>query len=413
MKKLDKTGVIENFGRYVSAGKVKFFQQFGLEFVPGKREGCFLFDLEGKAFLNCHCNGGVFNLGHRHPKIIAATRMAMEMWDMGNHHLISAPRAMLGARLAELLPGDINRTVFGVSGGEAIDLAIKLARGYTGKPGIISALGGYHGHTGFAMAAGDEQFKKPFEPMPPGFTQVKFNDLNALQQAINADTAAVLFETIPATLGIYVPNDDYFKGVRELCARFGALLIIDEVQTGLGRTGKLWGIEHYNIVPDIIVLGKGLSGGIYPMAATCYRDKLDSFFEQNPFIHISTCGGSEIGCFTTLAVLDETTSPGLLEHVNEMTDFYHQALNELKKRFPHLLIEIRQKGLMMGLKFPVEKISLGMCKMLYDNGLFMVYSGNDATVVQFLPPLIITQQEAEFTIEALEKSLVLMNKMIQ
>lgn len=413
MSATNKATVIENFGQYVSSGKVKFFQQFGLEFVPGKREGCYLYDLDGKSYLNCHCNGSVFNLGHRHPKIIEATRMAMEMWDIGNHHLISAPRAMLGARLAELLPGDINRTVFGVSGGEAIDLAIKLARGYTGKSGIISALGGYHGHTGFALAAGDEQFRKPFEPMPPGFTQVKFNDLNALEQAIDADTAAVLFETIPATLGICVPDDNYFKGVREICNRFGALLIIDEVQTGLGRTGKLWGIEHYEIVPDIIVLGKGLSGGIYPMAATCYRDKLDSFFEQYPFIHISTCGGSEIGCFTSLAVLDETTRPGFLDHVNQIADFYRQALAELQARFSHLLVEIRQKGLMMGLKFPFEKIALGICKLLYENGVFVVYSGNDTTVVQFLPPLIISQSEAEFTIKMLEKSLGFMNNMFQ
>ena len=161
--------------------------------MPGKRKGYYLYDLEGKAFLNCHCNGGVFNLGHRHPKIIAATRMAMEMWDIGNHHLISAPRAMLGARLAELLPGDINRTVFGVSGGEAIDLAIKLARAYTGRSEIISAYGGYHGHTGFALAAGDEQFKAPFGPMPPGFSQVEFNNLTALEQAISSKTTAVMF----------------------------------------------------------------------------------------------------------------------------------------------------------------------------------------------------------------------------
>ncbi len=410
---LKKSSAIENFGRYVSAGKVKFFKQFGLEFVPGKREGCYLFDLDGKSYLNCHCNGGVFNLGHRHPKIIEATRIAMEMWDIGNHHLISAPKAMLGARLAELMPGDINRTVFGVSGGEAIDLAIKLARGYTGKSDIISASGGYHGHTGFALAAGDEQFRKPFEPMAPGFAQVKFNDLKAMEQAINAETAAVLLETIPATMGIKIPDNDYFKGVREICDKFGALLIIDEVQTGLGRTGKLWGIEHFEIIPDIIVLGKGLSGGIYPMSATCYRDKFDSFFEQNPFIHISTCGGSEIGCFTSIAVLDETTKPGFLDHVNKMANFYHQALAELKGRFPHLLIEVRQKGLMMGLKFPVEKISLGICKFLYENGVFVVYSGNDTTVVQFLPPLIINQPEAEFTITALEKSLGVMNNLLQ
>ena len=408
-----KSETIKDFGQHVSSGKVKFFQQFGLEFVPGKREDCYLYDLDGKAFLNCHCNGGVFNLGHRNPQIIAATRMAMGMWDIGNHHLISAPKAMLGARLAELLPGDINRTVFGVSGGEAIDLAIKLARGYTGKAGIISALGGYHGHTGFALAAGDEQFRKPFEPMAPGFIQVKFDDLDALEKAINDRTAAVLLETIPATLGIYVPDKDYFKGVRQLCDKFGALLIIDEVQTGLGRTGKLWGIEHFDVIPDMIVLGKGLGGGIYPMSATCYRDELDSFFGQNPFIHISTCGGSEIGCFTSLAVLDETTKPGFLDHVNEMAGFYEQQLAQLQRRFPRMLIEIRQMGLMMGLKFPVEKIAMGMCKLLYEGGVFVVYSGNDTTVVQFLPPLIINQKEVEFTIEALEKSLVQINNMMQ
>ena len=149
------------------------------------------------------------------------------------------------------------------------------------------------------------------------------------------------------------------------------------------------------------------------MAATCYRDELDSFFEQNPFIHISTCGGSEIGCFSTLAVLEETTKPGFLDHVNEMAEFYRQNLSDLKSRFPHLLIEIRQKGLMMGLKFPVEKISMGMCKLLYDNGVFVVYSGNDTTVIQFLPPLIISRKEAEFTIETIEKSLAMMNEMIQ
>lgn len=411
--KIDKQSIISDFGRYVSSGKVKFFQQFRLDFVPGKRAGCYLYDLDGKAYLNCHCNGGVFNLGHRNPIIIEATRQAMEMWDIGNHHLMSAPRAMLGARLAELLPDDINCTVFGVSGGEAIDLAIKLARGFTGKSNIISARGGYHGHTGFAMAAGDEQFKKPFEPMPPGFIQVKFNDVNALEKAIDYHTAAVIFETIPATLGIFVPDDDYFKGVRELCDKFGALFIIDEVQTGLGRTGKLWGIEHYGVVPDIIVLGKGLSGGIYPIAATCYRDRLNSFFDENPFIHISTCGGSEIGCFTALAVLEETTNPEFLNHVNRIAEFYSENLSQLKNEFPHLLVEIRQKGLMMGLKFPIEKISLGMCKLLYDQGIFVVYSGNDTTVVQFLPPLIINRDQALFTIHALRESLIQIKTMMK
>jgi len=412
MLTLEKSAIVDDFGRYVSSGKKEFFTKFGLDFVPAKREGCFLHDMNGKRYLNCHCNGGVFNLGHRNQKIVEATQRACEEWDIGNHHLMSAPRAALGKRLAELLPGDVNRSVFGVSGGESIDLAIKLARGFTRRPGIISARGGFHGHTGFALAAGDDQFKAPFEPMPPGFSQVEFGDLKSLEKPISDTTAAVMFETIPATLGIKIPAADYFQGVKSLCDRHGALLIIDEVQTGLGRTGKVWGFEHFSVMPDIVVIGKGLSGGVYPVSATCYSDRLDSFLQANPFIHISTCGGSEIGCFTGLAVLEETTRPGFLDHVQEMAEFYAHRFALLQAQFAGLLTEVRQKGLMIGLKFPHEKIAMGVCKLMYDNGVFVVYSGNDTTVVQFLPPLIINPTEAELTIRALENSLLLISKML-
>ena len=158
----------------------------------------------------------------------------------------------------------IKRVVFGVSGGEAIDLALKLARAHTRKTKIISALGGYHGHTGLALAAGDETYRKPFEPLSPGFLQVPFGDLGALEAAMGDDTAAVIFETIPATLGIAIPPEDFYAGVRRLCDQRGAVMIMDEVQTGLGRCGKVWGIDTYGVAPDIIVTGKGLSGGHLP-----------------------------------------------------------------------------------------------------------------------------------------------------
>lgn len=409
----NKQSIINDFKNYVSSGKVHFFQEAGIDLVPGERKGCFLHDMDGKAYLNCHCNGGVFNLGHRNPKIISALQEALKNWDIGNHHLISGPKAMLGARFAELLPGDINHTVFGVGGGEAIDLAIKLARGYLKKRGIISASGGFHGHTGFALAAGDEQYRDPFfSSISDEFSQVEFDNLAALENAIQPETAAVILETIPATLGIKIPSDDYFKGVREICDKYGVLMIIDEVQSGLGRTGRMWAIEEYEVVPDILVIGKGLSGGIYPISATCFREPLEAFFQQHPFIHISTFGGSELGCFTALTVLNETASPEFLQHVKKMAGFFTEKLNPLQKQFPALLLEIRQKGLMMGLKFPTEKMAMGMCKFLYDNGVFVVFSGNDASVIQLLPPLIIQEEEAQFVINALELSLQTMLGML-
>ena len=154
-----KDVISKQFAAHVSSGKAEFFSQAGIDFIIGKREGIYIWDIAGKQLINCHCNGGVFNLGHRHPRIIAALQAALSELDIGNHHLVSEARARLGERLAAISPGDINRVVFGVSGGEAIDMAIKIARGHTGRARIISAEGGYHGHTGFALAAGDSSFR--------------------------------------------------------------------------------------------------------------------------------------------------------------------------------------------------------------------------------------------------------------
>ncbi|MHB8085613.1 MAG: aminotransferase class III-fold pyridoxal phosphate-dependent enzyme, partial [Dehalococcoidia bacterium] len=156
-----------------------------------------------------------------------------------------------------------------------------------------------------------------------------FDDAQALERAVDNDTAAVIFETIPATLGMPVPHPDYFMHARQVCSEKGALLIIDEVQTGLGRTGKLWGIEHFGVTPDIIVIGKGLSGGIYPMAATCFKRELESFFHQNPFIHVSTFGGAEVGCPVAMKVLEISSQPEFLQHVNEMAVVFKDGFEGL------------------------------------------------------------------------------------
>lgn len=401
-----KEGIVNRFAQHVSSGKVETFKMFGLDFVFGRREGAYVWDATSdKELINCHCNGGVFNLGHRNPKIIAALTDSLKELDIGNHHFVSEQRATLAERLAELTPGDITYTVFGVSGGEAIDLAIKLARGYTGKLKIISALGGYHGHTGLALATGDEQYRQPFGPNPPGFIQVPFGDISALRQAIDDKTAAVIFETIPATSGMPIPPSDYFPQAKKLCVDNGVLLIIDEVQTGLGRTGKLWGIEHYDVVPDIMVIGKGLSGGIYPISATCFRKELESFFHEHPFIHVSTFGGAELGCPVALAVLDESSRPEFLEHVHELADVFAWGFQELKTKHPTILVGLRQLGLMMGIEMVNEQCGPIMTKVCYDHGILSVYANNDRRVSQLLPPLNIDKETAYEILERLDAAL--------
>jgi putrescine aminotransferase len=388
-----KESITAAFAEHVSSGKVAFFQQAGIEFVIGKREGIYLWDLDGKSLINCHCNGGVFNLGHRNPRVVNALQTALLELDIGNHHFISEARARLASRLVSLSPGDINRVIFGVSGGEAIDMAIKLARAHTGKAKIISALGGYHGHTGLALAAGDAQYRDPFGPFAPVFVQVPFGDLDALAEALDDDTAAVIFETIPATFGIAIPPENFFGGVRELCDQARAVMIIDEVQTGLGRCGEIWGIDTYSVVPDILVTGKGLSGGIYPITATLYREPLNAFMHEHPFIHISTFGGAEVGCYVALEVLDILQEQGFLENVRAMAEVFADGFVQLKTKYPGLLVETRQRGLMMGLKLADPRLGPLFTKMGFEVGLLAIYANNDPAVVQLLPPLIIRQAQ--------------------
>lgn len=386
------------FAEHVSRGKVAAFQKYDVDVVMGDREGAWFQDaFDGRRFLNCHSNGGVFNLGHRNPAVIRAVTQAMQHLDIGNHHLVSTHRAALAERLAASTGGRLSGVVFGVSGGEAIDLSIKVARAVTRRPGILSAHGGYHGHTGLALATGDPQYREPFGPNLPGFAQLPFGDLAAMEAAIDDGTAAVLLETIPATLGMPIPPQGYLKRVGELCHERGALLIVDEVQTGLGRTGRMWGYEHDGAEPDLLVTGKGLSGGIYPITATLMRPEVHRFFDDHPFIHISTFGGSELGCAAAHAVLDVVEAPGFLERVRALAERFRVGLAGSS-------FELRQRGLFMGLAFGFEGGGMVATKALYDRGVFALYANNDTRVLQLLPPLTLADEDAELLIRTLRES---------
>ena len=401
-----KLNAIDKYKKFISSEKVNFFKKYGMDFVMGNRKGSYIHDLDAKKeLINLHCNGGVFNLGHRNTEIIDVLIKSLENLDIGNHHLLSRERAELAAMLSDLMPGDLNYTVFGVSGGEAIDLALKVARGYTNRTNIISAKGGYHGHTGLALAAGDAKYREPFKSSIPGFRQVPFNDFEALKDVADKNTAAIILETIPATLGIKIPDKKYIQDVRRLCDEYKIMLIMDEVQTGLGRTGKLWAFEYFDIIPDIVVLGKGLSGGIYPISATVIREPLESVFHKDPFIHISTFGGSELGCRVAKRVLEISSSSNFLNNVNIIAEKFNQGFEKLMDNHKGFLIGLRQMGLMIGIEMKDELCGPVLTKTAYDHGLLMVYANNDQSVCQCLPPLTITIEEVDIVLEKLDKAL--------
>ena len=403
---MDKQSIIKSFETHVSAGKAAFFKKYGMDFVMGQRDGAWIHDMDGnKRLFNCHSNGGVFNLGHRNQEIIDALRSALDDLDIGNHHFMSQERSALAQQITSTMPDDLNVCIFSVGGGEAVDLALKLACGHTGRSKIISATGGFHGHTGLALTVGDAQYRDAFGIDATNKLQVPFNDAEALAHALDSDVAAVILETIPATLGMVMPEDGYLEKVRALCDTNGTLLIMDEIQSGLGRTGKLWAFEHAGITPDMVVIGKGLSGGIYPIAATIIREPLDTIFQNDPFIHISTYGGSELGWRVAHKVIQISGDTIFLDRVQEAGQKVREGLEVILEKYPRFFTGIRQNGLMIGLELRDEYGGPALTKAAYDQDLLLVYANNDTSVSQFLLPLTITNEEIDLVMDKLDKAM--------
>ena len=263
-----KQDMLAKSKQFWNPDKTQFWIDSGVPLVIDRREGYFIYDVEGKRLIDVHLNGGTYNLGHRNPEVVAAVTAAMQRFDIGNHHFPSLARTALAEALVGTAPEGIAKVMYGSGGGEAIDIALKSARHATKKRGIVSIAKAYHGHTGLAVATGDERFATLFlADRPDEFAHVPFNDLDAMEAALKGrDVAAVIMETIPATYGFPLPAPGYLPGVKRLCERYGALYIADEVQTGLMRTGELWAINKHGVVPDLLVSGKGISGGMYPVS---------------------------------------------------------------------------------------------------------------------------------------------------
>jgi len=403
----EKEAILDLAARYVCPGRVNTFKLLGTQPVMGRREGHYFWDLDGRRLFDVHINGGTFNLGHRNPEIVAALHEAADRYDIGNHHFASGPRAQLAQALARLTPGDLRYTVFAASGSEANDAAIKTARKATGRRKIVSLVGSYHGHTGLCLAAGDVQNAEYFLSEGPRteFVQVPFNDLDAMRAALAAgDVAAVIIETIPATYGFPLPPPGYLSGVKALCEEFGTLYIADEVQTGLGRTGAMWAVEGYGVVPDILVTGKGLSGGVYPMAAAILGERVGGWLEENGWGHVSTFGGSEIGCHVSLKVLEILERPGVIDNAKAMSELLGAGLEAIRERHP-LLVEIRRNGLVMGLRFDHEIGGPMMTAAGYEVGLWAFFAGFQRSVLQFKPGILINRDECEELLGLVEKAI--------
>ncbi len=401
-----KQQTLSDFAKYVNPQKTRVLKNAGLSIIEGKREGASVWDITGEKYIDCITSAGSFNVGRRNPEVVDVLRKALDEYDLGVFLLCSKPKADLAKKLSEITPGDLQYTMYGSGGGEANDFAIKLARGFTLKTEIVSTVKAYHGHTGFSLAAiGRDEYKKPFFPMVPGFSQVEYNDIKAMEEAITEDTAAVMIEPVQGEGGIYPATDEYMKGLRKLCDDTETLLIFDEIQTGFGRTGKMFCCEHSGVVPDIMTVAKSMGGALYPISATIYKEELNDFVMTHAFTHLSTFGGSDLGCIVGLAVIDFLIKNKIPEHAAKMGDRFQKGFDELLKKYPELFIEVRRKGLMMGLQYTNDSIGPRMSYQLAQNGVMAIYTGNEPSVMRLMPTLTIQPDEVDFVVEALDKSM--------
>jgi len=387
-----KQDMLAKSKQFWNPDKTQFWIDSGVPLVIDRREGYFIYDVEGKRLIDVHLNGGTYNLGHRNPEVAAAVTAAMQRFDIGNHHFPSLARTALAEALISTAPDGLTKVMYGSGGGEAIDIALKSARHATKRRRIVSVAKAYHGHTGLAVATGDERFATLFlADRPDEFSHVPFNDLDAMEAALRGrDVAAVIMETIPATYCFPLPAPGYLAAVKRLCERYGALYIADEVQTGLMRTGELWAISKHGVNPDILVSGKGISGGMYPVSVVLATETAASWLTEDGFAHMSTFGGAELGCVAALKTLEITCRPEVRSMVHYIAAMFTEGLSKIRAQYPDWFTGIRQDGLVIGLEFDHPQGAKFVMKRLYEHGVWAIFSTLDPRVLQFKPGLLMT-----------------------
>ena len=405
----DKARIEALYARHINRGQVRYLKAGHLDVFETERVGVGFTDpISGRRMFDCFSSAGCFNVSRHNPVVLQALEEAADAYDMGSFHLVSQPKLDLARKLASLAPGDLDGVFLAAGGGDAVECALKLARGATGRAGVISTVKAYHGHTGFALSAnGKAHYRDYCEPLMPDFSFVPFNDADAMRRAVSHDTAAIILEPVQGEAGIFPATDAYLRELRGMCDEYGALLIFDEIQTGFGRTGKPFACEHSGVVPDIMTVAKSIGGGLYPNGAVLYRPipAISDFIDTHPEFHVSYSGGTDIGCRVSLSVIEYLEENRLWENAEAKGKRLHQALSDLRSENPKLIKEVRGLGLMVGMEYCHEFMGPMMSDALAKRGVFAAYSGNAPQVMRFMPPITVNDEEMAAIIEAIRGAL--------
>ncbi|MBF6594892.1 MAG: aspartate aminotransferase family protein [Thermaceae bacterium] len=394
------------YEKHVNPGLAGLLRFTGLDKVESHAEGVYVWDTEGKRYLDFLGLYGTLALGHRHPRVVQAVKDQLDKMPMSVRVMVSGPTAFLAAKLAEIAPGPLEMVFFCNSGTEAVEAALKFARFYTGKPGFITTQNGYHGKTmGALSVTPKEHYQLPARPLVPGVTVVPFGDARAIEKAIGPDTAAVILEPIQGEGGIRLPPEGYLREVRRITREKGVLLIADEVQTGMGRTGKLWAVNWEAVEPDILTSAKALGGGVMPIGATMCRPEILQIYKTEPLIHSTTFGGNPLACAAALAAIDVTLEEDLPSRALESGQYLLDSLQQLWRVYPEFIEEVRGRGLMVGLEFTDADIGGLVVAELATRGILTAFGLNNPKVVRLEPPLIVERVHIDECVDALGEAL--------
>jgi putrescine aminotransferase len=407
---------LDNFRLYYNRGYLEYRKSVteGGQFaaIEWSGRGSYFEDITGRRFIDCLGGYGIYSAGINHPKIVRAVKSQLERMPLSSQELLDPLRGALAELLGELAPGDLQDCFFISNGTDAVEGAMKLARLYTGKPGFISCVRGFHGKSyGSLSLMGKGEYRLPFEPLLQDVYFVPFGDADAVEaelekaEMVGMSIAAVVAEPVQGEAGAIVPPDDFWPRMREVCTRHGVLLIADEVQTGMGRTGKMFGVEHWDVAPDILCLGKALGGGVMPLSAFMSTPEIWKVLEPNPFIHSSTFGGNPLACAAGIAAVNVTLEEDLPGQAAVTGEYFLAELRRIQKRFADHLVEVRGLGLLIGIEFVDSEFGYAVAAGLFKRGVLVAGTLLNAKTIRIEPALNIPRELVDEVLEKLEETL--------
>jgi len=408
----------ENFANHVNRGWLEYRKsvteagQWAATEWSG--EGAVLKDILGREYIDCLGGYGLLSLGWSHPRVVEAVRNQLSRTPMPSLELMNPARGLLSKLMAQIAPGNIQYSFFAASGTEAVEGAIKIAKLYTQKSGFIVAVKGFHGKTmGSVSMLGKAEFRKPLLPLYGGpVYHVPFGDSEAIERqleicsTVGVDIAAVMMEPIQGEAGAIDPPDDYWPRLRELCDHYQVLLIADEVQTGLGRAGKLWGVDHWDVAPDILTSGKALGGGVMPISAFCSTPEIwEVLMHPNPFMHTNTTGGNPLACAAAIATIMVVLEERLWEQAADKGSYFKSKLNELAEKYSGIYTKITGRGLLLGQHFQDAETGYKVASGLFRRNVLVAGTLTNAHTIRIEPPLVISMEQINEVLNRLEDTL--------